>query len=214
MRVAAVIATLVGLLVPTAPALAVSSCSIIVPAKVVISSGSTVITAHLGADCAASGMTDASWAVEPSHFGDQFLFTPGRASSSYSFISATEGVGVLLANATGASTSGQTNDLSQNRPTYVVKYATWAYVGSSRAGAVLHISGLIHQWSSHDMSAPSGRKVWLQRYHGGWQNMTSQLTNSAGRVSFGFVQRAVVQYRLVLTETATAWGASSGSTWR
>jgi hypothetical protein len=159
-------------------------------------------------------MSDASWAVEPSHFGDQFLFTSGSTSSSYSFVSAAESVGVLLAVPTGASSSGQTNDLSQNRPSYVVKYATWAFVTSSRTGTVVHVNGLIHQWSSHDLSAPSGRKVWLQRYHGGWQNMTSRVTNSLGRVSVGFVQRAIVQYRLVLAETATAWGAASGSTFR
>jgi hypothetical protein len=213
--VAAAIATVVALHTTAAPSIATRPCFISVPAKFVISSGATVITAHPTPECRLSDMVDASWAVSPSNFGDQFLFNAGSASSSYTFLSSGDPVGVLHAIPTGASSrTGGTNDLTQNTPAYTVKYATWAYVGSSRAGTVVHVSGLIHQWSSNDMSAPSGRRVYLQRYHGGWQSMVSQLTNSSGRISFAFVQPAVVQYRLVVLETGTAWSGTSSSTFR
>lgn len=211
--VAVAITTFAALLTTAAPSPAANSCSIIVPAKVVIASGSTVITAHPAQDCTLSDMVDASWAVSPSNFGDQFLFTAASFSSSYTFLSSGDRVGVVRADPTGASSAtGATNDLTQNTVTYSVKYATWAYVASSRAGSVVHVNGLIHQWSSHNLSAPSGRRVYLQRYHGGWQSMVSQATNSAGRISFAFIQRAVVQYRLVVLETGVEWSGASGST--
>jgi hypothetical protein len=212
---AAAITTFTALLTAAAPSVAAGSCSIIVPAKVSIKSAFTTITARPASDCAASDMGDASWVVSPSNFGDSFFFLASTLSDSYTFYSSIDRVGALRAVGTGASSSQGFNDLSQNSPTFVVKYGTWAYVNSSRSGTVVHVGGLLHQWSSNDMISPSGRRVYLQRYTGGaWHNLVGQTSNSAGRVSFAFIQRVVCQYRLTVAESTTAWSAASSSTFR
>jgi hypothetical protein len=208
------VATFAALVTAATPSAAAGTCSIVLPAKVSISSGSTVITGRRGLDCVASNMESASWTVSPSNFGDTFFFFGGAANASYTFYSNIDRIGPLRALGTDAWDSGF-NALQQNNPTFVVKYATWAYINTTRSGSHVHVGGLVHQWSSNDMGSPSGRKVWLQRYrNGAWQNMVSQLSNSSGKVSFGFVQSAVVQYRLAVTESSRGWSAASGSSIR
>jgi hypothetical protein len=62
---------------------------------------------------------------------------------------------------------------------------------------------------------PAGRTVYLQRYlNGAWQNMIARSTGPGGKITFGLTQPKVYQYRVVTTETASARGAYSGSTFR
>jgi len=212
--IAATIALFAALTTTAAPAVAAGSCSIFLPAKVQIASQTTVITALPGSDCGASGMSFAAWNVSPSTFGDSFLFSTGSLTSNYTFFSSLDQVGVLRAVPTGASSS-ELNDLTQNSPTFTVKYATWPYVSSSRSGRAVYINVLIHQWTRNDMASPGGRTVFLQRYlNGTWQNLVVRNTNSVGKITFGFVQTRVYQYRVRTTETSAAWGGYSGSTFR
>lgn len=194
---------------------AAGSCSILIPAKIAISSGSTVITAKPGADCANSDMDSAEWSVSPSSFGETFYFTGDSLNSSYTFYSSIDRVGALRAVGTGASSSVGFNDLSQNTPNYTVKYATWVYSASSRAGRAVYVNGLIHQWSSDDLAVGAYRTSYLQRYlHGAWQTMLARKADAHGRFTVGFVQTTVYQYRWVTTEVNTAWNATSASTVR
>lgn len=210
-----VISIAAGLVAVAAPASAAGGCYISVPAHVSIKSGFTTITARPQSNCAASDMAFAEWNVSPSNFGNTFFFTNGSLNSNYTFYSSVDRVGVLTAVSAGASSSTGVNDLAQNNPTFPVKYGTWAYVASTRSGTAVHIGGLIHQWTSNDLASPSGRRVFLQRYiNHAWQNMVSQLTISSGRISFGFIKSTVVQYRLTVTETGTAWSGASSSTFR
>jgi hypothetical protein len=207
--------SLVGL--GTTDALAAGSCSITVPPRVTIAASQTTIRAYPGSDCAASGMSIASWDVSPSNYGDSFFFLAGTLNSSYSFYASLDRIGVLRAVPAGASTSGGYNDLWQNSPTYVVKYATWSYIASSRAGTAVYINTLVHQYSNsyNGMASGVGRVSYLQRYIGGtWQNMIARAGNSTGRWTVGFIQPKVYQYRIVTVETGTAWSASSASTFR
>lgn len=67
----------------------------------------------------------------------------------------------------------------------------------------------------HGVLSPGGRQVYLQRYiNGAWQNMVVRTTNSAGKITLGFIQTKVYQYRLVTKETSTAWSGTSASTFR
>jgi hypothetical protein len=213
--IAAALTTLAALTATAAPAVAAGSCSIILPARVQIASQYTVITAHPSSDCAASRSTDASWNVSPSRSGDFFSFGAGTLSSSYTFYSSWSTVGVLRAVATGATDSG--GYLSQNSPTYTVKYATWAYVASSRSGRAVHINALIKNYSNSPsgMARGAGRPVSVQRYiHGAWQTILVRTTSSTGQFTVGFVQPRAYSYRLVAAETKTAWGALSATTVR
>jgi len=213
--------TMFGALIMTAmtaaPAVAAGSCSIILPAKVYIASSNTTITGRPGSDCAASDMSSASWNVSPSEWGDSFFFFTGTLSDSYTFMSSLDSVGVLRAVPAGASSSGGYNDLTQNNPTYIVKYTTWAYVASSRAGSAVYINALIKNYSNSyaGLVRGSGRSVYLQRYlNGAWQTMLVRTANSTGQFTVGFIQPKVFQYRLIVTETSSAWGGRSGSTFR
>jgi hypothetical protein len=200
-----------------APAVAAPSCSISLPAKIYIASQTTVITAHPGSDCAASDMAVAIWNVSPSVFPDSFFFLAGSLNSSYTFYSSLDRVGVLHAVPAGASSSTGNNDLTQNTPTYTVKYTTWAYVASSRAGSAVYINALIKNYSNSyaGFVRGSGRSVYLQRYlNGAWQTMLVRTANSTGQFTVGFIQPKVYQYRLMVTETSSAWGGRSGSTFR
>jgi hypothetical protein len=92
---------------------------------------------------------------------------------------------------------------------------TWAYVASSRSGSAVYINGLVHQWTRYGMASPGGRQVYLQRYiNGAWQNMLVRTTNSAGKITVGFIQTHVFQYRLIVTATSSASGGRSDSTFR
>lgn len=161
-------------------------------------------------------MSSASWNVSPSEWRDSFFFFfTGTLNDSYTFMSSLDSVGVLRAVPAGASSSGGYNDLTQNNPTYIVKYATWTYTASSRSRSAVYINGLVHQWTSYGMASPGGRQVYLQRYiNGAWQNMVVRTTNSAGKITLGFIQTKVYQYRLVTKETSTAWSGTSASTFR
>jgi len=213
--IAAALTTLATFTATAAPAVAAGSCSIILPAKVQIASQYTVITAHPGSDCAASHNTDASLNISPSRSGDFFSFGAGTLSSSYTFYSSWSTVGVLRAVATGATDSG--GYLSQNSPTYTVKYATWAYLASSRSGRAVYLNALIKNYSNSPsgMARGAGRAVSLQRYiHGAWQTILVRTTSSTGRLTVGLVQPRAYSYRLVVAETKTAWGAQSATTVR
>lgn len=95
----------------------------------------------------------------------------------------------------------------------VVKYNTWAYVGSSRSGRVVHINGLIKRNSSVGIVRSAGRAVYVQRHVGKvWQTMLLRTSNSAGRISVAFVQASAYQYRLSVAGTGTALGARSAVT--
>jgi len=213
--VAVAIATVAALTTTATPAFATGSCSIILPANVSIASSRTIITGTPASDCAASDMSDASWDVSPSDWGDSFWFSAGSLSDSYTFMTGVDSVGVLHAVPTGASSSGGINDLTQNNPAYVVKYATWAYVASSRVGSAVYINALVKNFSANDLVRGSARSVYLQRYIGGvWQNMLVRTTSSTGQFTVGFIQPKVFQYRLLVTETSSAWGGRSGSTFR
>jgi hypothetical protein len=214
--VATAVVSFAGLAAALAPSAgAAGSCSILIPAKIAISSNTTVITGKPAADCAQSDMESADWSVSPSGFGDTFDFAAGSLSSSYTFYSSLDTVGTLRAVPTGASSSVGFNDLTQNTPSYTVKYATWTYSASSRSGHAVYINGLIHQWSSEDLASGTGRKSYLQRYlHGTWQTMLSRTSDAQGKFTVGFIQNTVYQYRWTTTETGNAWGTTSASTVR
>jgi len=212
--IATTIAMFAALTMTATPAVAAGSCSIIVPAKVQIDRPYKVITATLGSDCAASSEVYASWDVVHTWYGWNNLFIfDAKESSSLDFYD-WEHVGTYDVRPSSA-WDADYNELTQNTRTMVVKYTTWSYTASSRAGNAVYINALIKNWSSNDLVRGSGRTVYLQRYIGGvWQNMLARTANSTGQFTVGFIQPKVYQYRLVATETSTAWSGNSASTTR
>jgi hypothetical protein len=93
------------------------------------------------------------------------------------------------------------------------KYATGAYVASSRHGSATYINGRILRNSSVGVVPSAGRSVYLQRHVGGvWKTVLLRVSDSTGRTSFAFVQPLGYQYRLIVTGTGTAVSAISAVT--
>lgn len=114
----------------------------------------------------------------------------------------------------GAADQGK---ISWTPSSITLKYVTQDYVASSRKGAAVYINGLLKSYSNtaSGLIHPTGRLMYLQRYiNGGWQNMLARPVSSAGSMAVGFIQPKVFQYRLVTTETTTAWSGTSASTFR
>lgn len=136
----------------------------------------------------------------------------------------TESIGFESYNTPGTySTVGTGDYFADNGPlTWIststtIKNTTWSYVASSRQGAAVYVNTLVKQYSGPDSGIVrgAGRVSYLQRYiNGAWQNMLARTANSTGQWTVGFVQPKVYQYRIVTTESTTAWNGSSGSTFR
>lgn len=213
----AALAAFAAVSVAAVPAHAAGTCSVLVPAKVYISSGTTVITARPGSDCSAAGMESASWAISPSDYGDSFDFYNGSLSSTYTFYTDLDRLGTHHAVPTGASSSNGFNDIAQNSPSFVIKYRSYAYASSARSGTRVHVHGLIRRWSNNGLIAPSGRTVYLQRYSAGaWHTLSgySRTTDAAGHVEYYFTQASAYHYRVYALESSYVWGTNSASTYR
>lgn len=196
------------------PAVAAGSCSIVVPRTVSIDRPYKLISATLGSDCVASGGTYASWVVRHSWYGPGNIFIFDGTNSDGDGFYEWEHTGTYYVEPS-SSWDANYNRLTQNTTAYVVKYATWTYVVSSRRGRAVYINGLVHQWTPSDLGSGSGRQVYLQRYIGGkWQNIAVRTANARGQFVLGFIQTKVYQYRLVTTETSSAWSGASVSTFR
>jgi hypothetical protein len=95
----------------------------------------------------------------------------------------------------------------------VVKYTTAAYVASSRHGTAVYINGVVDRNSAVGVVRSAGRSVYLQRHVGSaWRTILLHLSNSTGRISFGFVQPGAYQYRLIVAGTSTVSSARSAVT--
>lgn len=90
------------------------------------------------------------------------------------------------------------------------RYLSYAYLAVSRSGAAVYVNGLVHQNSRAGLTRSPGRAVYLQRkLPTGWQNVLMRRTDSAGRMSVGYLSAPSFAYRLIVLPTATQWGARS-----
>jgi hypothetical protein len=91
---------------------------------------------------------------------------------------------------------------------------TYVYIATSRVRAAVYVNGLVKQSSPTVIIRSANRTVYLQRYLNGWQNMLSRPTSAAGQMAVGFIQPRPFVYRLVVVQSAAAFGGASAPTIR
>jgi hypothetical protein len=209
------LASIVGL--STSNALAAGNCSASarLPARVAIDRPSVLVTAPVVTNC--SNYLVGAYLNGPGGSLNYLIYDDTSPTQTTDFWALFDKVGTYsTVFDTGYSDSGA-SVLSWTPTSMTYKYATWSYIASSRVGTAVYINTLIHQYSNswNGVVSGAGRVSYLQRAIAGrWQNMVARTGNSTGRWTIGFIQPKVFQYRIVTTETGTAWGASSASTFR
>jgi hypothetical protein len=91
------------------------------------------------------------------------------------------------------------------------KYSTYAYISASRKGSAVYINGLIKQNSASGIIRSPKRTVYVQRdLNGVWQNTVSRVADWYGSFTVGFISVPDYKYRLIVTASGGATGATSG----
>jgi PKD repeat protein len=187
-----------------------------VPAAVAVAAPTVTLATTLLADCpytfsVTANVTGADGII------DQLQFSDASQSGTIHFTTASDAPGpytVAYASGTAQDSSSTPVQVRWSNTSVSFKYLTQDYIASSRVGTAVYLNGLVHRYSSSGMTSPSGVTVYLQRYlNGSWQTLLSRVTSS-GRVTVGFIQPNVMQYRWVTLGTATILGANSVATTR
>jgi PKD repeat protein len=187
-----------------------------VPSTVSVGAPTVSVATTLRADCPYT-FTVTAKVTGPSGVIEQLQFSNASQSGTIGFTAASDAAGtytVALASGTAQDARSVAVPVRWTNTQVSFKYLTLNYSASSRVGTAVYINGLVHRYSSRGMTSPSGTTVYLQRYiNGSWQTMLSRVTSS-GRVTVGFIQPKVLQYRWVTLATPTALGGTSAATIR
>ena len=144
----------------------------------------------------------------------QPAWSAARNATSYEFAKVTVSATSLRVDAIDSATNAAIDSVTINSAT--APAASAAYIASTRQGSAVYINGLIKQQTATGgwIDSP-GRTVYIQRFvRGAWQTILARTTNAAGHFTVGFIQPAVLSYRLYVSATPTATAAYSLATVR
>jgi hypothetical protein len=195
-----------------------ASCNLSAPVPATVSVGAPTVTVPttLQADCPYTFAVTVK-VTGPSGVIEQLQFSNASQSGAIGFTTSSDAAGpytLALVSGTAQDSRSVAVPVRWSNTSVSFKYLTQDYIASSRVGTAVYVNGLVHRYSSAGMTSPSGVTVYLQRLlNGSWQTMLSRVT-SGGRVTVGFVQPNVMQYRWVTVASATTLGASSAATTR
>ena len=216
---AVIAASLLPLTVVAAPsAQAASSCNISVPSKVAISSHYREIKGTFSAGCR-YGAEYAFWSVIHPTQGamDGFWFDPGMTSETLDWYDWNP-KGVYTVRGDGAYDLDY-DPMAQNSPKMTVKLGSRLYVGTSRSGSVVTISGSASRYSTYygTFRPWSGKSVTLQSKSCSscsWKYVTSASTNRYGKVTIKRSASTARYWRLRTTDDSTTFGHTSATSKR
>jgi putative pyrroloquinoline-quinone binding quinoprotein len=195
-----------------------ASCSAgVVPQRIAIASVTTSVTTRVATNCPNYQATvvfhNGAGIRGPVHYG-----TVAGQSAGFTFDARVHRVGSYTATLDNGYAAGGTAALNWVPTATTVKFASYAYLATSRSGSAVYVNGLIKNYAGGarpGLVRGAGRVVYLQRYlPSGWQTMLSRTATSTGQISVGFIATARLQYRLVVAETGAAWNATSVASFR
>jgi hypothetical protein len=203
---------------PNASALAGGSCSVAVPTTVSIAKPYTLITAKLGADCAANSIDWAAWDVRHSYYGpSDFFFFDQTSVESIGFWD-WDHFGTYYVEPDVAYDI-DSNTLTQNTRSFVVKADSRLGVTATRAGSYVTLNATASYYNGYsDVFKPWNKdKVVLQYRTAGtstWRYLSTRTTTSNGKASYRVYAPKARYYRAGSTATTTIWGQSSAAVYR
>lgn len=214
---AAGIATLVLTAAGASPAQAAGTCTLQQPpTKVRIAAPTTNLTLRIGSDCAAAGVTDASWVASAGGYDEEhFDFVPETSVTWHLGASYNWGYPRnFYWRALGAPTSAG-DTATQNEPADTkALLGTGAALYGSRSGTEVRLTT-----SSSIYEPDPGR--WI-RYGGvrgtiqywgtnGWTNMKYAYQDSNGYFTYRFHPGTRRSYRVVFSEGPSTWSSVSNT---
>jgi hypothetical protein len=190
-------------------------CTLIAPVAVRVNAPEKILTGHLGADCAAAGVTYASWDIASGgRFIDLYSFNR-TTTDTWKYGAYVDPLGVYRATPAGLTTS--TDDVvAQNAPLTTIRLASRQTITASRAGVVVTLRGSVTRYFPHALGFRgwAGRSVVLSFRTCAtcpWRALATRTTSATG----AYVARVHIAgtrwYRAVVGGTSTVWAPPSAT---
>lgn len=195
------------------------TCSVSVPARIVVNIQERNYTAHLGNDCVQAGVRKAQWKGYTPNAADWERVTFGldadtaelnyRANSDP--LGRNEWRHGYVQNAEG-------DDLPVTQTTSVtwIKLGSWAATSATRNGSKVTVNArAVRYWVSGKKYIPWTNKFavlqWKTPGTSTWHNLKNVTLNSSGKASYTYTVSASRDYRVYVTATPFIWEYASAA---
>lgn len=210
--VAATVAALGVLVVPTSGAAAAGPCSVVAPAKVALDQPYKEVVLRLGSNCSASGREYASWDIlHPTQGGTGIAIFDTNTVDYWDLYDWDGPARYVLR--PSSSWDSNSVDLVQNTAYITVKLGSRLSATTSRTSGRLTFSAYARTYSPNmnGWYKRAGAKVSVMYLAPGsstWTWVKAGTTSSSGRATLSVVPK-YGQYRLVIKETDRVWASYS-----
>lgn len=202
-----------GAALATAPsASAGAQCTLSAPAKVFIARPYTVVNLKASGSCTRGG---AIWDAVHSYYGptDMALFD-GTTKDTWELYD-WDHLGTYTWRPSIAQDANY-NDVSQNTVKTSVRLGSWSYVGATRSGSRVTVKTQVNRYNPDTSRHTSYNKVpaTIQYRTPGtstWHNLKTVTSSSAGKASYTYTSTAKRDYRVVVKDSPSVWGSTSGA---
>lgn len=108
------------------------------------------------------------------------------------------------------------NRQSQNTVKTSVRLGSWSYVGATRSGSRVTVKTQVNRYNPDTSRHTSYNKVpaTIQYRTPGtsaWHNLKTVTSTSAGKASYTYTSKAKRDYRVVVKDSPSVWGSTSGA---
>jgi hypothetical protein len=199
---------------PASPAAAAGTCSIVVPARLVVDSPYELFAGRLANDCASADTDYATWDVRHAYYGpsSMYIFDSGETSDTWPFYD-WERYGTHYVEPSWAYDS-ELNDVSQNRLTVSVRLGSRLGISTARSGNYVTVRATSTRYtpSASAFRPWRGRPVVLS-YRTcstcAWRNFKTVNTNTYGKIAYRVYAPRARDYRAKVADTSNTWGRTS-----
>jgi hypothetical protein len=187
-----------------------------IPSRISIGQPYRAVTATLGPNCAAAGVTDAGWtAFHPTQGEIVSAFFPDRARTEIVDVYDWAPLGRWTWRPSFAYDAAL-HDVSQYSPYTDVRLASYGRVTVTKTGTRVNIkTAAMRYWQTESRFIGwSGARGLIQYRTPGtttWHGLKEVYSTTAGQYSYTYNTSAVRDYRVVLRATGTIWESTSPS---